>query len=290
LVTPLQIYLLAQSRELFELPGLGLSPDRYAVHIARTLEEAVAWLSNRNHPMDCLVLEATMVTEDLRQRLRDDGVLLPVVVLVSPNTLPVLETTAPRLEPWMATYHGAVVTLPMDQLHQLDGTIRQAIDRFLQLSAASCSLPPLPSPVSLPSPDLLTAQQERLTEKLNARLGYLGVYYKRNSDHFLRNMSQPDRETLLCQLRADYRKIILGYFANDAALNQNIDSFVNQAFMADISVSHIVEIHMDLMDEFSKQLKLEGRSEEILLDYRLTLIDVIAHLCEMYRRSIPREP
>jgi circadian clock protein KaiA len=103
-------------------------------------------------------------------------------------------------------------------------------------------------------------------------------------------MSQPDRETLLCQLRADYRKIILGYFANDAALNQNIDTFVNQAFMADISVSHIVEIHMDLMDEFSKQLKLEGRSEEILLDYRLTLIDVIAHLCEMYRRSIPREP
>jgi circadian clock protein KaiA len=26
------------------------------------------------------------------------------------------------------------------------------------------------------------------------------------------------------------------------------------------------------------------------LDYRLTLIDTIAHLCEMYRRSIPREP
>ena len=43
------------------------------------------------------------------------------------------------------------------------------------------------------------------------------------------------------------------------------------------------------MEEFSKQLKLEGRSEEILLDYRLTLIDIIAHLCEMYRRSIPRE-
>ena len=290
MVTPLQIYLLAQSRELIESPGLSLSPDRYAVHIARTPEEGVAWLSDRRHPMDCLVLEATMVTEDLRERLRDNGVLLPVVALVSPSALPDLEITAPWLEPWMSTYHGAVVTLPMDQLHQLDSTIRRAIDRFLQLSAASCSLPPLPSPVSLPLPDLLTAQQERLTEKLNARLGYLGVYYKRNSDHFLRNMSQPDRETLLCQLRADYRKIILGYFANDAALNQNIDTFVNQAFMADISVSHIVEIHMDLMDEFSKQLKLEGRSEEILLDYRLTLIDVIAHLCEMYRRSIPREP
>jgi circadian clock protein KaiA len=44
-----------------------------------------------------------------------------------------------------------------------------------------------------------------------------------------------------------------------------------------------------LMAEFSDQLKLEGRSEEILLEYRLTLIDIIAHLCEMYRRSVPRE-
>lgn len=57
-----------------------------------------------------------------------------------------------------------------------------------------------------------------------------------------------------------------------------------------MSVPQIVEIHMELIDEISKQLKLEGRSEEILLDYRLTLIDIIAHLCEMYRRSIPREP
>jgi circadian clock protein KaiA len=46
---------------------------------------------------------------------------------------------------------------------------------------------------------------------------------------------------------------------------------------------------MDLMEEFATQLKLEGRSEDILLDYRLTLIDTIAHLCEMYRRSVPRE-
>ena len=56
-----------------------------------------------------------------------------------------------------------------------------------------------------------------------------------------------------------------------------------------MSVSQILEIHMTLMDEFAQQLKLEGRSEEILLDYRLTLIDILAHLGEMYRRSIPRE-
>lgn len=48
----------------------------------------------------------------------------------------------------------------------------------------------------------------------------------------------------------------------------------------------IIEIHMELIDKFSKQLKLEGRNDEVLLDYRLTLIDILAHLCEIYRTSI----
>jgi circadian clock protein KaiA len=64
---------------------------------------------------------------------------------------------------------------------------------------------------------------------------------------------------------------------------------VNKAFFADIAISKILEIHMELIDEFSQQLKIEGRSNEILLDYRLTIIDVLAHLGEMYRCSVPRE-
>jgi len=189
-----------------------------------------------------------------------------------------------------STYHGAVVAIAAHALDHISTAIQRAIQLFIALPAESCALP-VPGPsVSLPAPDLLSAQQERLTDKLKARLGYLGVYYKRNPDNFLRNMRQAEREQYLSQLKAGYRKIVLGYFSNAPQLNKNIDEFVNQAFFADISVSHIVEIHMELMDEFSKQLKLEGRSEEILLDYRLTLIDVIAHLCEMYRRSIPREP
>jgi circadian clock protein KaiA len=115
------------------------------------------------------------------------------------------------------------------------------------------------------------------------------VYYKRNPQNFLRHLAPDERTEVLDKLKADYRRIVLNYFAKEVSLNQHIDDFVNVAFFADASVSQIVEIHMELMDDFSKQLKLEGRSEEILLDYRLTLIDVIAHLCEMYRRSIPRE-
>jgi circadian clock protein KaiA len=256
---------------------------------------------DRSSQIDCLVIESVLLTEDLQQQFINQGVLLPVVVLVvdKPHLAPPADQTAAAIQALMTDYHGAVVTLPLSQLDQLESSIQQAIQQFLGLSAESCALPLISShaaerlPQSTdqrPMLDLLSAQQERLTDKLKARLGYLGVYYKRNPDYFLRNMSQADRETLLNQLKVDYRKIILGYFANDPKLNQNIDAFVNQTFLADISVSYIVEIHMELMDEFSKQLKLEGRSEEILLDYRLTLIDVIAHLCEMYRRSIPREP
>lgn len=286
-MTPLQIYLLAQSEDIITPCQGVLPPERYLLHRATTVGDGLLWLSDRRHQVDCLILEAAMVTENLQNRLTANGVLVPVVLVTAhpKKELNPENPPHPTLENLKNTYHRAVVTLPAHQLSQIEAAIQQAIEEFLGLSAEACLLPT----DQLPMPDLLKTQQNRLTEKLKARLGYLGVYYKRNPDHFLRHMSQSDRETLLCQLKADYRKIILGYFSNDAKLNQNIDSFVNQAFMADISVSHIVEIHMELMDEFSKQLKLENRSEEILLDYRLTLIDVIAHLCEMYRRSIPRE-
>jgi circadian clock protein KaiA len=135
----------------------------------------------------------------------------------------------------------------------------------------------------------LLQQQHRLAQKLKERLGYLGVYYKRNPQHFYRNLLADEKREFLEQLTLEYREIILNYFSQDESVNQQIDQFVNRNFFADMSVSQILEIHMILMDEFSQRLKLEGRSEEILLDYRLALIDILAHLGEMYRRSIPRE-
>lgn len=101
-------------------------------------------------------------------------------------------------------------------------------------------------------------------------------------------MPSSTREELWSQLKADYRQILLLYFTNDTIVKQQIDKFINVVFNAKIPVPEIIEIHMELIDEFSKQLKLEGRSDEVLLDYRLTLIDVLAHLCEMYRSSLPQ--
>ena len=94
-----------------------------------------------------------------------------------------------------------------------------------------------------------------------------------------------DRE-FIQQLKADYRQILLEYFTNDIIVKKLIDRFSKVVFDAKVPAAQIIEIHMELIDEFSKQLKLEGRNDEVLLDYRLTLIDVLAHLCEAYRTSI----
>ncbi len=254
---------------------------RYSITVCDTDAAFFDLIEQQKQQIDCLVLQESHTLAPMIEWLHAQATLLPTVILEP-------EISSRDL----SSYHAAQVRLSINDLDRLTNSIDRAIDAFLDLS------PSLPIPVILNEPELtrelttqnfLMRQQKRLIEKLNDRLGYLSVYYRRDSKQFLRNLSHVDREALLQQLRLDYRDIILNYFLDSLDLNQKIDNFVNTVFFADIPVSQIVETHMELMDEFSKQLKLEGRSEEILLDYRLTLIDTIAHLCEMYRRSIPRE-
>ncbi|PAX51869.1 circadian clock protein KaiA [Brunnivagina elsteri CCALA 953] len=101
-------------------------------------------------------------------------------------------------------------------------------------------------------------------------------------------MRTADRQALLQQLKLDYSHILINYFTPDAPSPEKIDKFINALFCANIPVPQIIEMHMELIDEFSVQLKLEGLSDDTLLDYRLTLIDILAHLCELYRRSVPK--
>jgi circadian clock protein KaiA len=127
----------------------------------------------------------------------------------------------------------------------------------------------------------------KLSNRLKDRLGYLGVYYKRDPDRFFRHLPETEREELVRSLTRTYRDLLVSYFRDPAAANQALESFVNTAFFADLPITKTVEIHMNLMDGFWKQLKLEGHKNDFLQDYRLALLDVMAHLCEMYRRSIP---
>jgi circadian clock protein KaiA len=127
----------------------------------------------------------------------------------------------------------------------------------------------------------------KLDNRLKGRLGYLGVYYKRDPSRFLRNLPESDREDLLRSLTRTYRDLLVSYFRDPAAANQALESFVNTAFFSDLPITKTVEIHMNLIESFWKQLKLEGHKNDFLQDYRLALLDVMAHLCEMYRRSVP---
>ncbi len=255
-----------------------LAHSPFAISWSKTQTEFVQWTISNRHRIDCLVVQPAHDGADLLQELWARDILLPILIV-----------SDQELTSTHASYHSAVIQITSDALNSIESQVREAINQFLKLPAKNA--------LSGNEDDtrdnrlfLLSLQQQRLTEKLHERLGYLGVYYKRNPQNFMRNMTLEERHELIDQLRQDYRQIILNYFSSDdKSLNQRIDDYVNLAFFADVSISKVVEIHMELMDSFSKQLTMEGRSEEILLDYRLTLIDVLAHLCEMYRRSIPRE-
>jgi circadian clock protein KaiA len=280
-----------------------LCGDRYILHATRSESQFFECVERYKQQLDCLVLQDNRSLLNVIERLSEQGTLLPTVIL--PRELErTTGNAAIKNQPEFFQlsndfpqgevnhlFHDAEVQLDVTHLAEIEKFIDKAIAQFISLSTT----PSLAEPSSveltteLTTHSFLMQQQRRLSEKLKERLGYLGVYYKRNPQFFLRHLPQNERQKFLENLKSDYRQIVLMYFSQEKNLNQKIDSFVDTAFFADVSVSSIVEIHMELMEEFSKQLKLEGRSEEVLLDYRLTLIDVIAHLGEMYRRSIPRE-
>jgi len=269
---------------LFESVCRLLTGERYIIHHFQEVDRFLECIEQSKHQLDCLILQESPQLESLIAQIDRRVAFLPAVIVPDP-AIPGIQSDRPL-------YHQREVRLATGKLSDLALAIDRAITQFLKLSSTE-HFPQNTGTANTRSTSAAIAelkhQQKRLSEKLKERLGYLGVYYKRNPQMYLRNLPEPERQQFLKQLKSAYREIVLEYFSEPADLNKKIDEFVDLAFFADISVTAIVELHMELMDEFTKQLKLEGRSEEILLDYRLTLIDVIAHLCEMYRRSIPRE-
>ena len=284
-----------QSHELGKALEAKLDRQTYRIYFGNEQEPFLQWIGQNRHRVDCLVFELTSDLPEIFEALQARDILLPLVIveMTVPNEPTqvslVSEAGAVDCRRLGDRYHPEILCITCNELSQLEHQVHQAINQFLNLPYNQVPAGEEGHPLEDTRQFLLSLQQQRLAEKLRERLGYLGIYYKRNPDNFLRNLTPSERAKRLEQLRASYRSIILSYFSDHNDLNAKIDDFVTSAFFTDASVSKVVEIHMELMDSFSKQLKLEGRSEEILLDYRLTLIDVIAHLCEMYRRSIPRE-
>lgn len=294
--TPIKlcICLFTSQKQLSKAVSQLLKSDRYEVKCLHLLSELIDFVQNNYDGIDCLVLNVSQQVETIFDRLWQSEILLPAVIVEAeepiskPNKLPTDSTnSSTAAQPDL--YHQAEIRLYLTQLSEIGSYINLAISKFIRLASNSnLSHSKVENRLKEPEvPQSLIAQQRRLTEKLKERLGYSGFYYKRNSKSFYCNLSKQQQHNLNHQLSQSYRSILLDYFDDNSLVNQLIDEFVDQAFFADISTSQILEIHMEQIDDFAQQLKIEGRNDDILLDYRLPLIDVISHLCEMYRRSIP---
>ena len=296
LFSQLSICIFVSSGEITQSLNQSLSSDRYSLTQINFTRNLVNFVDQHKEQLDCLIVINDTLSLPLLNELSERGIILPIIIIEKEESLDTTNNQQEAIDTNLGLinylYHSAELRVPETKLDQITSYIDQALTKFLHL-APSCAISDQPEKLNQAkekdSQNFLVLQQRRLAEKLKERLGYLGVYYKRNFQYFYRNLSKEKQQELLEEISSQYRQIILSYFSPDAQTNQDIDQLVNQAFFSDISVSQVLEIHMELMDEFAQQLKLEGRSEDILLDYRLALIDIIAHLCEMYRRSIPRE-
>lgn len=266
--TALTIGCLVRNQRLQEACRFWLKDRAVTLEPLDASADPVAQLGARRDGFDALLLERGVLDAASAQTLRDSGLILPAVVIGA---------VTGELD-----YHASEIHLPPDQLEQLRYSIDAAIAGFLRqgVEQEAANAPTAGVPAD-------GAERWKLANRLKGRLGYLGVFYKRDPTRFLRNLPESDREELVQSLERTYRDLLLSYFRDPAAANQALESFVNTAFFCDLPVTKTVEIHINLIDRFAKQLRLEGHKSDFLQDYRLALIDVMAHLCEMYRRSLP---
>ncbi len=249
-----------------------LKGGRYELDDLGSQADPLGALERRRDAFDVVLLQQGAFSRSQLEGLIRKGLMLPAVVVGD---------VSGRLD-----YHEAEIHLPGDQLEQLTYSIDAAVSRVLRrgLSAASNGAGAgSDGQGGSPAP----SERWRLPNRLKERLGYLGVFYKRDPSRYLRHLAPQERQELLASLERTYRDLLISYFRDPAAANQALESFVHTAFFSDLPITKAVEIHMNLIDSFWKQLKLEGHKNDFLQDYRLALLDVMAHLCEMYRRSVP---
>lgn len=222
-----------------------LSGDRYDLHILNSASELGGFVVNNKENLDCLIILKNDLSIPIINEFYEQGLILPVIILEpdnletpsliehNSNPIPLELTTDTPIG--NHTFHTAEVKLTLNRLNHINHYIDKAITQFLHL-APSCSITENPGNQNThkkieEKQNFLLLQQRRLAEKLKERLGYLGVYYKRNPSYFYRHLSQTEKEEFITQMSEQYRQIILDYFNQENEVNQAIDQFVNQAFL-----------------------------------------------------------
>ena len=116
-------------------------------------------------------------------------------------------------------YHPEEVHLPTDQLEQLGYNVDAAISHFLRHGQKE-ELHGEGQALDVEGGVLVEASAWRLASRLQERLGYLGVFYKRDPSRFLSRLPPGEQEELLKSLERTYRDLLLSYFRDPAAANQ----------------------------------------------------------------------
>ena len=232
----LTIALLLTTKELVDACGQWLPVNRYKpvdLHQVASEKGLLEVLSHQREAVDAVVIEQSLLDERTRESLGREGLLFPAVV--------VGELMG------KVDYHPEEVHLPVDQLEQLGYNVDAAISRFLRQGQKDAR----PEDGS-DAKALLSTQSSawKLSSRLQERLGYLGVFYKRDPSRFLANLSPDEQRDLVQSLQRTYRDLLISYFRDPAAANQALESFVNTAFFGDLPITRTVEIHMNLIDEF----------------------------------------
>ena len=289
----LSVCLFSTSQQLSNLVTQLLNSDRYELNCFNSKLDSIDFISSNPEQIDCIVLNEDIETRAILKHLWQSKILLPAIILELEQPPKILLEEIDSLDDYLMLpanniYHRAEIHLYLTQLAEINSYVNVAITKFVNLvpsSSCDCIL----SDKSQQILQNLAAQQNRLTKKIKQSLGNSRIDARRNPQVFYKNLSKSKQEKLEQKLISNYRQILINYFDNNSKIKKMIDEFVGQAFFNNISTSQIIEIHMELIDNFAYQLKIEGRNEDILLDYRLPLIDIMAHLCEMYRRSTTNE-
>lgn len=124
---------------------------------------------------------------------------------------------------------GGKIELHEAEVHLPPISLSSSATAWMRLSPAIC-VKAWPAPSSPAGQSTETPDRWKLANRLKGRVGFVGVFYKRDPARFLRNLSEREREDLIHSLERTYRDLLLSYFRDPAAANQALESFVNTAF------------------------------------------------------------
>lgn len=143
----------------------------------------------------------------------------------------------------------------------------------------------MPNTVLKPQASIYGDRQKLLNSRLSERFRNSADREKEHQNIFDR-LTKFEQKQLLKNIESDYSLILFDYFSSKATINRKIEEFAQKVFDINLPINKVVEIHLNVINSLEYQLLLEGLHTECLSDFRLTLIEVIAHLGELYRNAL----